>query len=103
MINGMTCGNVTLKCASELSDMIKSSFQTILSQVAEFSPSDSSVRAELEMKEGLYNANIEIHSQELNFKTEKSDGSVVSLLGDIKEELMEQINAWKKMRIVEAN
>ena len=103
MINGMTCGNVTLKCANELSDIIKSSFQTILNQVADFSPSDSSVRAELEMKEGIYNANIQIHSQELNISTEKSDGSVASLLGSIKDELMEQIDAWKKIRTVEVN
>ena len=103
MINGMTCGNVTLKCANELSDIIKSSFQTILNQVADFSPSDSSVRAELEMKEGIYNANIQIHSQELNISTEKSDGSVASLLGSIKDELMEQIDALKKIRTVEVN
>ena len=103
MINGMTCGNVTLTCANELSDMIKTSFQTILNQVADFSPSDSSVKAELEVKEGLYNANIEIHSLELNITTEKSGPSVSSLLGSIKDDLMEQIDAWKKIRMVEVN
>ncbi len=103
MINGMMCGNVTLKCASELSDIVKTSFQTILNQVADFSPSDSSVKAELDMKEGLYNANIEIHSQELNISTVKSGASVSSLLGSIKDDLLEQIDAWKKVRMVEVN
>jgi hypothetical protein len=103
MINGVTCGNVTLKCANELSDIVKTSFQTILNQVADFSPSDSMVKAELDMKEGLYNANIEIHSQELNISADKSSDSVISLLGSIKHDLMEQIDAWKKVRTVEVN
>lgn len=100
MINGMTCGNVTVRCANELSDLIRTSFQTILNQVADFSPSDSFVKAQLDMNEGVYNANIEIHSQELNIVAKRSDNSIVSLLGLIKHDLMEQIEAWKKVRTV---
>lgn len=101
MINGMTCGNVTLRCANELSDLIRASFQTILNQVADSSPSDSLVKAELDMHEGVYNANIEIHSSELNIISQRSGESVVHLLGDVKHDLMDQIDAWKKVRTVE--
>ncbi len=103
MINGMICGNVTMKCANELSDLIRTSFMTILNQVADFSPSDSLVKAELGMDHGVYNANIEIHSQELNISANKSADSVISLMGSIKHDLMEQIEAWKKVRTVEAH
>ena len=101
MIDGLTYGNVSMKCANGLSDLICNSFKSIITQVAEFSPSDSVVQAELNMKEGLYNANIQIHSQELNITTEKSAESVVSLLGSMKHDLMEQIATWKKIRTVE--
>ncbi len=103
MINGMTCGNITVKCANELSDMIRTSFNTILNQVADFSPSDSLVKAELDIKEGVYNARMEIHSQELNISAEKTGDSIVNLLGSLKHDLMEQINAWKKVRSVECH
>lgn len=103
MINGMICGNVTMKCANELSDLIRTSFMTILNQVADSSPSDSMVKAELCMDQGMYNANIEIHSQELNISAKKSADSVISLMGSIKHDLMEQIEAWRKVRIVEAH
>lgn len=103
MINGVTCSNVTMRCANELSSLIRESFQTILNQVADFSPSDSSVNAQLEMSEGRYNANIEIHSQELNIVTKRSDNSIVSLLGSLKHDLMDQIEAWKKVRTVECH
>lgn len=103
MINGVTFGNVTIKCANEVTEMIRSSFMTILNQVADSSPSDSLVKAELDMKEGVYNANIEIHSQELNITAEKSAESVISLMGSLKHDLMEQIDAWKKVRTVEAH
>jgi hypothetical protein len=83
--------------------MIRTSFQTILNQVADFSPSDSMVKAELGMKEGLYNADIEIHSSELNICTKKSGESIGMLLGTIKNDLMEQIEAWKKVRTVEGH
>lgn len=100
MINGVTCGNVTMRCANELSDLIRTSFQTILNQVADSSPSDSLVKAHLEMRDGLYDANIEIHSSELNICAQRSGDSVVSLLGSLKHDLMEQIDAWKKVRTV---
>ena len=100
MINGLTFDNVSMKCANGLSDLICTSFKSILTQIAEFSPSDSMVHAELEIKEGKYNANIEIHSQELNISAERSAESVVSLLGSMKNDLMEQIEAWKKVRTV---
>ena len=103
MINGAICGNVTKRCANELSDLIRTSFMTILNQVADSSPSDSLVKAELGIKEGKYNANIEIHSQELNISSRKSAESIISLLGSVKHDLMEQIDAWKKVRIVEAH
>lgn len=102
MINGMTFGNVTLRCPNDLSDLIRTSFQTILNQVADFSPSDSTVKAEIDMCEGVYNADIEIHSQELNIKTHRSDNSIVALLSSIKHDLMDQIDAWKKVRSVES-
>jgi hypothetical protein len=76
---------------------------TILNQLADSSPSDSLVKAELGMEEGVYNANIEIHSQELNISSKKSADSVISLLGSVKHDLMEQIEAWKKVRTVEAH
>jgi len=103
MINGMICGNVTMNCANELSDLIRTSFTTILNQVADSSPSDAMVKAELGIDQGIYNANIEIHSQELNISAKKSADSVISLLGSIKHDLMEQIDAWKKVRTVEAH
>lgn len=103
MINGVTCGNITFKCANELGGLIRESFQTILNQVADFSPSDSTVNAQLDVKEGRYDANIEIHSQELHISTKRSDNSIVSLLGSIKHDLMDQIEAWKKVRTVEAH
>lgn len=101
MINGMTDGNISLRCAKELSDLIRTSFKSILTEVAEFSPSDSVLNAQLDMKEGLYNANVEIHSSELNISTVKSADSVVTLLGSLKHDLMDQIEAWKKVRTVE--
>lgn len=101
MSNGMTESNITLKCATELSDLIRNSFKTILTQIAEFSPSDSMVNAQLRMNEGLYKAQVEIHSAELNISTEKCADNVVSLLGTLKHDLMDQIEAWKKVRTVE--
>ncbi len=103
MINGVTFENVTMKCANEITELIRGSFMAILNQVADSSPSDSLVKAELGMKEGMYNANIEIHSQELNITAEKSAESIISLLGSIKHDLMDQIEAWKKVRTVEAH
>ena len=103
MINGMTCGNVVMKCASNMSDLTRASFKTILTQLSDFSPSDALLNAHLCQDDGIYRASVEIHSSELNIAIEKKAGSIVSLLGDLKHDLMDQIIAWRKMRTVESH
>lgn len=101
MISGMACGDLCLKSTNELSDLIRTSFKTILTQIAELSPSDSVVNAQLDFHKGIYKATVEIHSSELNIQTTKNADNVISLLSSIKHDLMEQIEAWKKVRSVE--
>lgn len=101
MIDGTMCDNISLKCAHNLSDIVRTSFKTVLNEVADLSPSDSMVDGELDLKDGQYHANVVIHSSELNVCTSESNGNVFALLNSLKHDLMEQIDAWKRIRTVE--
>lgn len=103
MIEGMTGGNVIMKCTGNTSDLIRASFKSILTQLSDFSPSDSLVSAKLIQENGKFKARIEIHSSELNITIERCADSPVSLLGEIKSELMDQIASWRKIRVVESH
>ncbi len=103
MMTGMMCDPICVNVATDFSDLIRTSFKSILTQIAELSPSDSVLNAQLRLKDGQFAASVEIHSSELNITTEKKEENIVALLSSIKHDLMEQIEAWKKVRSVETH
>ncbi len=100
MSGGMTCGNIAMKVTGNPSDLVRAGFKSVLAQLSDLSPSDSMVNAHLTQENGKFKANIEIHSSELNVSIEKCGDSPVSLLGDVKHDLIKQISDWKKVRVV---
>ncbi|PIS10984.1 MAG: hypothetical protein COT73_06405 [Bdellovibrio sp. CG10_big_fil_rev_8_21_14_0_10_47_8] len=90
--------SVQIKFFNALSGGARSSLTTILHQLAELCPSDSLFTADIHQEGEAYNADIQVHSQQLHITAHESGDSVYSLIGALTHDITEKIDAWKKIR-----
>lgn len=100
--NAMNALNVDLQFSHQIDQPVKSSFKSLLQMVLDHAPSDAYCRALMTRGEDKYRVLVLIRSQEATFLSQEVSSSPQMLMESIRNDLMDQIRRWRRVREVQA-
>ena len=100
--NAMNALNVDLQFSHQIDQNIKSGFKSLLHMVLDHAPSDAYCRALMTKGEDKYRVLVLIRSQEATFLSQEVSTSPQALLDSIRNDLMDQIRRWRRVREISA-
>jgi hypothetical protein len=100
--NAMNALNVDLQFSHQIDQKIKAGFKSLLQMVLDHAPSDSYCRALMTKGEDKFRVLVLIRSQEATFLSQEVSTSPQALLESIRNDLMDQIRRWRRVREISA-
>lgn len=100
--NAMNALNIDLQFSHQVDSNLKSNFKSLLQMVLDHAPSDAYCRALMTKSEDKYRVLVLIRSQEATFLSQEVSNSPQLLMESIRNDLMDQIRRWRRVREVSA-